>query len=226
MAIGDAITNLFGKSPIKPIQQHFKLTTECTDKLIPFFEAATAGDWDRAAELREEISVLEERADSLKKQMRLQIHKSLFLPMPRNHLLELIKLQDKVTNQAKDIVGIMLGRKIQIPEPLVEPMTEYLMTTVSVVNQTSQAINELDELVESGFGSRAASLIEDLVEKIDDLEHQTDVQQVALRTQLFAIEASLPPIDVMFLYKTIENIGVLADRAETVGGVIHILVSR
>jgi uncharacterized protein Yka (UPF0111/DUF47 family) len=30
----------------------------------------------------------------------------------------------------------------------------------------------------------------------------------------------------MFLYKTIENIGVLADRAETVGGVIHILVSR
>ena len=191
-----------------------------------FFEAATAGNWDRAAELREEISVLEERADSLKKQMRLQIHKSLFLPMPRNHLLELIKLQDKVTNQAKDIVGIMLGRKIQIPEPLVEPMTEYLMTTVSVVNQTSQAINELDELVESGFGSRAASLIEDLVEKIDDLEHQTDVQQVALRTQLFAIEASLPPIDVMFLYKTIENIGVLADRAETVGGVIHILVSR
>jgi predicted phosphate transport protein (TIGR00153 family) len=64
------------------------------------------------------------------------------------------------------------------------------------------------------------------VEKIDDLEHQTDVQQVALRSQLFEIEASLPPIDVMFLYKTIENIGVLADRAETVGGVIHILVSR
>ncbi len=226
MAIGDAIANLFGKSPIKPIQQHFKLTTECTGKLIPFFEAATAGDWERAAQLREEISVLEGQADSLKKQMRLQIHKSLFLPMPRNDLLELINLQDKVTNQAKDIVGIMLGREIQIPEPLIKPMMEYLTTSVSVINQTSQAIDELDELVESGFGSRASKLIENLVEKIDELEHQTDVQQVALRSQLFAIEKDLPPIDAMFLYKTIENIGELADRAETVGGLIYILVSR
>jgi predicted phosphate transport protein (TIGR00153 family) len=95
-----------------------------------------------------------------------------------------------------------------------------------VINQTSQAIDELDELAESGFGSRAAKLIENLVAKIDDLEHQTDVQQVALRSQLFALEAELAPIDAMFLYKTIENIGVLADRAETVGGLIHILVSR
>ena len=111
MAIGDAIANLFGKSPIKPIQQHFKLTTECAGKLIPFFDSAIAGDWDRAGELREEISILEERADGLKKQMRLQIHKSLFLSMPRSDLLELIRVQDKVTNQVKDIVGIMLGRK-------------------------------------------------------------------------------------------------------------------
>ena len=146
--------------------------------------------------------------------------------MPRNDLLELIRVQDKVTNQVKDIVGIMLGRKINIPDPLVEPMREYLTTTVSVINQTSQAIDELDELAESGFGSRAAKLIENLVAKIDDLEHQTDVQQVALRSQLFALEADLAPIDAMFLYKTIENIGVLADRAETVGGLIHILVSR
>jgi len=226
MAIGDAIANLFGKSPIKPIQQHFKLTTECADRLIPFFDCAIVGDWVRAAELREEISILEERADGLKKQMRLQIHKSLFLSMPRNDLLELIRVQDKVTNQVKDIVGIMLGRKINIPDPLVEPMREYLTTTVSVINQTSQAIDELDELAESGFGSRAAKLIENLVAKIDDLEHQTDVQQVALRSQLFALEADLAPIDAMFLYKTIENIGVLADRAETVGGLIHILVSR
>jgi hypothetical protein len=226
MAIGDAIANLFGKSPIKPIQQHFKLTTECAGKLIPFFDSAIAGDWDRAGELREEISILEERADGLKKQMRLQIHKSLFLSMPRSDLLELIRVQDKVTNQVKDIVGIMLGRKIMIPGPLVGPMKEYLTTTVSVINQTSQAIDELDELAESGFGSRAAKLIENLVAEIDDLEHQTDVQQVALRSQLFALEAELAPIDAMFLYKTIENIGVLADRAETVGGLIHILVSR
>ena len=68
--------------------------------------------------------------------------------------------------------------------------------------------------------------IEKLIGKLDELETQSDKHQVTIRAQLHAIEADLPPIDVMFLYKIFELIGNLADRAQKVGDQIHTIVAR
>ncbi len=42
--------------------------------------------------------------------------------MPRTDLLDLISVQDKVANKAKDISGLMLGRQMTIPAVLAEVM--------------------------------------------------------------------------------------------------------
>ena len=50
--------------------------------------------------------------------------------------------------------------------------------------------------------------------------------QVAIRTQLFAVENELPPVQVIFLYRIIEWVGDLADLAQRVGSRLEIMLAR
>lgn len=226
MPIGNTISNLFGKSPIKPIQQHMAKAHECASQLSRFFDAVLADDWQAAEAVQQEIKALEHEADKLKKSIRLHLPKSLFMPMPRSDLLELITMQDKIANSAKDIAGLMLGRKMAIPQPIATMMKEYVEESISTSNHALIAISELDELVEAGFGHREIQVVEELIEKLDAAEYRTDVLQVDIRAALFGIEKSLPPVDVVFLYKIIDWIGELADRAQKVGSRLQLLLAR
>lgn len=224
--INNPLASLFGKSPIKPLQEHMSVVLECAEHLSAFMDAATSGDWETAANIHDKIHSTEQQADELKKQLRLHLPKSLFMPMSRSDLLELLSVQDKVANRTKDISGLMLGRKMAVPSPLQSQMKELVSAAIAVVQQASKAINELDELLETGFAGNEIELIENMVEALDELERKTDQLERDLRHQLFALESELPPIDVMFLYQTIDNIGELADRAESIGGRLQRLLAR
>ena len=92
--------SLFGRSPIGPMQQHMAKAHECAANLLPFIEASMAGDWSQAEQIQQQMARLEQEADKLKKDVRLNLPKSLFLPVPRSDLLELLSVQDKVANRA------------------------------------------------------------------------------------------------------------------------------
>lgn len=226
MSIGNSIARLFGRSPIRPLLRHYETVHSCVAELEPYFMAAIANDWEEGKAIRERIVVLENEADDMKREFRLNLPKHLFLHMPRTDLLELMSIQDRVANKAKDITGLMLGREMAIPEPLAEPMLDYIRSTINTSAQARTALNELDVLLETGFGNREIKLIENMVEVLDDIEGETDDLQVHVRAILFGIEKELHPVDVMFLYKIIEWIGELSDRAHKVGGYLHRLVAR
>ncbi|CAE6886768.1 UNVERIFIED_CONTAM: UPF0111 protein [Trichonephila clavipes] len=218
--------SLFGRSPIGPMQQHIAKAHECAANLVPFFEAVMAEDWTRVEQVQQEMSRLEHEADKLKKSVRLHLPKSLFLPVPRSDLLELLSVQDKVANRAKDIAGLMLGRQMSIPQALQPLMASYVQRSVDASAQALKAMNELDELLETGFAGREAVLVETLIEELGNIENDTDRLQIEVRRNLFKLEKDLPPVDVMFLYQIIDWIGDVADRAQRVGNRLEQLLAR
>jgi hypothetical protein len=50
--------------------------------------------------------------------------------------------------------------------------------------------------------------------------------QAKLRARIFAIEDELKPVDVMFLYRILELTGDVADRAESVGHRLELILSH
>ena len=218
--------NLFGRSPIGPMQKHIAKAHECAAQLIPFVEAVFANDWGLAEQVQQRVAQLEHEADKLKKDVRIHLPKSLFLPVPRSDLLELHSVQDKVANRAKDIAGLMLGRRMTIPQPLQPAFMAFVQRSVDAAAQALKAMNELDELLETGFAGREVTLVEKLIVELEDIERDTDRMQVALRAELFRLERDMPPVDVIFLYQIIEWIGDVADRAERVGNRLELLMAR
>ncbi|WP_193162158.1 TIGR00153 family protein [Microbulbifer hainanensis] len=220
------IANLFGRSPIKPIKEHMAKAHEASAGLVDFFAALMEGDLSAAETAQKHISACENRADDIKRDLRLHLPDSLFMPVSRSDLLELLHAQDEVANTAQDIAGLAIGRKMQIPAPLQAMMTTFVDSAVATSAQALRAINELDELLESGFAGREVDIAQRMTEELDELERKSDKLEVEIRAALFKIEKDLPPVDVMFLYRIIEWIGDLADRAHSVGNRLQLLLAR
>lgn len=220
------LANLFGKSPVRPLQEHIGKAVACAAELIPFFEAVCADDWQRAEAARERITTLEHEADDLKKDIRLHMPKSLFMPVPRADLLDLLAMQDRIANRAKDISGLMTGRRTRIPESSRELFLALLRRGVDAAEQANRSVNELDELYETGFRGAEVELVESMIRELDAIERDTDRIQVELRAKLFAIEKELHPVDVMFLYQIVKWIGDIGDLSQRVGSRLQLLLAQ
>lgn len=217
---------LFGRSPFGPMQDHMSKSYNCAEQLIPFFQAVLAEDWEQAETLQQRIAGLENEADDMKTAIRTNMPDSLFMPVPRSDLLELLTVQDKIANKTKDIAGIVLGRRMRIPETLAEAIMAYVEKAVQAAEHATRALHEIDELIETGFGRHESALVKTMIGDISQCEHEADKLQVALRARLFSLEADLPPVDVIFLYKIIDWIGDVSDRAERVGSRLQILLAK
>lgn len=226
MATKNMLAGIFGRSPVRPLQQHMAKVAACANELCAFFEAVSEGDWTRAAEARSRVKTLEDEADAMKTEIRLNLPKSLFMPVARADLLDLVRVQDKIANKAKDITGLMKGRKMALPESLRELFNRYVAQSVAAVRQAETTVNELDELFETGFGGKEADIVQEMIRELDGVEKDTDKLQVELRGKLFELEDQLKPVDVMFLYRIIDWIGELADHAQRVGARLHLLLAR
>lgn len=226
MVFSQTIFSLFGKSPISPLQAHMTLVVACAEKLQEFIEVAIANDWEQCSEIFNVISKKEERADEMKRELRLHLPKSLFMPVDRGDLLNLLSLQDKIANRTKDIAGLMLGRKMSIPSSLQPQILAFVSSAIEAGQQALKAINELDELLEVGFSGREVDFVEKMISELDQLEDKSDQLEQDIRHKLFDLEQELPPIDVMFLYQVIDMIGGLADVAEGVGDRLQLLIAR
>ena len=220
------IASLFGSSPVRPLQSHMASVQECIVELVPFFKAVLKEDWDEAKAQQKIIAKLEREADKLKKKLRLQLPKSLFMPVSRRDLLEVLTMQDKIANKAKDIAGIIIGRKMTFPKEVSEKLLAFIKRSIDASKQAQTAINELDELVETGFSGREVKLVQEMIKKLDDIESDTDKIQIKVRAALFKKEKDLPPVDVMFMYRVIDGIGDLGDLSQRVGSRLELMLAR
>ena len=223
--MANMLANIFGTSPVRPLEKHMEVVYRCAKKLRPFMNAVIKRDLKRMAEVRSQIEALEHKADDIKKEIRLHMPKSLFMPVPREDLLELLLVQDKIANRTKDVSGVVVGRKMKIPKQIAPQFMEFVDRNIDAAKQARKSVRELDELFTAGFKGAEVSLVADLIEELDRIETETDEQQTILRSAVFEIEKTMDPIDAMFLYEVIQLTGEIADMAERVGRRLELLLS-
>ena len=226
MAKTSYFSRIFGNSPVSPLQKHIASVIACVEQLIPYFDAVFRDDWDEATKVQKKLASLEGEADDIKNKLRMNLPTSLFMPIDRRDILQVLDMQDLIANRAKDISGLTLGRKMTIPGVLVEDFMALLNRCIDATRLAQIAINELDELVVTGFRGDEAKRVEQMIAELQVVENETDEIQVKLRDALFVIENELSPIDVMFLYKIIEWIGDLADASQSTGNRLQLMLAK
>lgn len=223
---GGYLSGIFGDSPVQPLQEHMAKIVECSKELVPFSQAVIEGDAKQRDLHHRRIIELEQKADELKKDLRLHLPTSLFMPVDRRDVLEVLTMQDKVAGACRDVAGIIVGREMAIPSPMAKTFLELVTTCVAAVEKAHFAICELDELVETGFDKSERKRVNATLNELDAIEQSTDDLTIDLSHTLFGLEADLPAVQVIFLYRVIDKTSAIADRAQRVGSRLQLMLAR
>lgn len=218
------IQNLFRRSPVKPMQEHMRVAVSCAARIPSLVEAMIDGDLERVRTVRGEIDELEHRADQIKNEIRANLPSRLFMAMDRRDMLEILDAQDSIADTAQDVAGLADQRAMGVPQDLAEPLRELVRRVVATCEQAQAVIDELDELVETGFKGREVGRVEEMIESLGRIETDTDELAENCARKLFAMESELG-VGTVFWYQMIGWIADLADYAERVGNRLRLLIA-
>ena len=222
----NTVYDMFGRSPIRPLQQHMTHVHSCISELNDFMVAIHAKDWEEAENIRSIIGKKENEADKIKKDLRLNLPSTFMMPFSRRDLLDLLLIQDSIANKTKDVSGLISDRKMILPGAITKDVIKLTDVCIQTSAMALKAVNELDALVETGFSKRGGKVVSSIIKKVNKLESESDKIQSKIRNKIFPIEGDFAPVDVMFYYRAIEWLGELADSAQKVGSRLEVLLAR
>ena len=180
------IGKLFGRSPFSQIQLHMEQVNKCIAKMSEALEAAKTGNIERVDQLSNEVSELEHQADQIKSDIRERLLKRFFMPIDRSEVLEILSLQDGLADTAEDVCKVLTLRPLPFPADLVEDFDEFVSLNIKACEICASIINQMDELIESGFGGTEAERIRGLAREAALAEHEADVVQLKLLKKIYA----------------------------------------
>ncbi len=208
------ILSLFGRSPFAPLQSHMESVSKCVHGLPSLFEALEKKDYPRLEKLSEDISNLEHEADLIKNDIRNHLPKSLFLPIDRANLLEILSIQDRIADKAEDVAVLVTLKPLEVLPIFKQEFKLFLHKNIETFDEAKLIVKELHELVESSFGGMEAAKVRSMVDEVAYREHEVDIIQRQLLKSLFKAEDQLNYITFHQWQRLFESIASISNLSE------------
>lgn len=217
---------LFARSPFAPLLKHGEKVHEVVQELQPLFDAFISGDREGVADGHERISHLEHEADQLKREIRDNLPRSLFLPVDRGDLLKFLKEQDAIADAVEDVAVLMNMRATPTPAEM-RPRVQALVEQTLRTGQTwFEIVGLLPELQESSFTGPEVKKVLELIDRVHAEEWEADLRQAALGRATVKYEEELGAVSVLFWMRIASKLGEVANRAENAGDLLRLMLAR
>lgn len=182
------ILNLFGRSPFAPLQSHMEKVSVCVHALKELFDALEQKDYQAIETISNKIADFEHQADLTRNDILNHMPKSLYLPIDRTHLIDILNTQDRIADKAEDIAVLITLKRIELQPHFQVEFKEFLLKNISTFDSALLIIKEMHELLESSFGGIEAEKVKIMVEEVAFKEHEVDLIQRQLLKKLFQSE--------------------------------------
>lgn len=179
------ILNLFGRSPFAPLQSHMEKVSVCVHLLANIFDAIEKNDYAAVDAIATEIAEFEHQADLTRNDILRHLPKSLYLPINRSHIVEILQTQDEIADAAKDVAILVTLKPLEMHPHIKEEFKELLQKNISTFDSVLLIIKEMHELLESSFGGIEAEKVRSMVEEVSFKEHEVDLIQRKILKKLF-----------------------------------------
>ena len=224
--IGRSIIGIFAQSPFRPFIEMAERVEACANLVPVLFDAFFAGNHERVAELAEEISHLEHEADVAKTRVRDALPRTLFMPVDRRDLLDVLSSLDAIADCAEDIAILFTLRRMEPHEELIAPLKSLVRRVMATVDKALEIVRHIADVNDSAFARSEAVRIRGMIDELGRLEHEADLVQDDLARRLFAIEDSIKPGSLLMWNKIFNKIGDMANHAERSGNRLRLFFAQ
>ncbi len=219
-------SKLFGKSPFKPMKKHMSIANECAMHMPSAMEAFYKRDKETLKDIKHSISQLEGDADKILEEMQSRLPKTMFLPVDRRDLLDVMEMQEAIADRTQDIIGLMLDLPMDVPEEMQKPINRLVNRVTDAVAGAYSIVKSFEDLVETGFKGPHVEKTQGLIHDVVGIETDADTIGTDITHTLFAHAKKLDPVSVVFLYQLIGWIDDLADYSEKLAIRARLLLAR
>jgi predicted phosphate transport protein (TIGR00153 family) len=216
--------SMFMTSPFEGLQEHAEKVNECAWAFQQAIECYISKQCQTFEELRQEVILLEDQADSIKRRIRGHLPIGTLMPVSKFQLFRYLREQDGVLDAVEDTLDWLSYRTDPgIPSVLEK---EFLL----LVDAVMDPIEELTKMVKEAriyFQSFSASQrikVKDIIRLLRQQEHEADKIEHTLKGRLFNMD--IDPVSIFHLIRLAEIIGSIADHAENAGDMMRAMLAK
>jgi predicted phosphate transport protein (TIGR00153 family) len=147
---------------------------------------------------------LERESDEIKLKLKKMYLKMKYTYFEKDDFLYIVHKADEILDLVRDIVIMLdMNRVEDVPENIKELFAELVENVLDTIRETTEAIEQLRTLAESGFSP---------------FEKEKEEREISrnLGKKLYSLKNSMNPIDLMFLSKVARLISKIADQGKDI----------
>jgi len=196
-------------------------------RLVPdLMEAVVAGDEIEVKRVRKEITRTEHEADLVKNELRDNLPRTLFMPVSRADLLELLHHQDDIADGAEDAAILADMKPLSVPDELGPRIVDFSRLCVTAAETAEDVVGKLDDLLETGFAGPEADEVMKLIAQVGQQEWEADKTAFKLLKEILRDGGETNCVDVIVWMKLCEALGNIANAAEQVANYLRLMLAR
>ncbi len=218
------LSKLFGQSPFSPLRSHMEKVYACMKKLKEMIDKIDQHLDEDLLKLSEGVSQFEHEADLTKNHIRNHLPVTLFLPIDRSQLLEILSIQDSIADQAEDIASVIMLKPLYPIADFFKDLKALFDKNFEVFLQAYAIMKELDTLLEASFGGIEAQKVKVMADQTAYKEYESDLLKNAIMRSFFQNGSALSPPDFYQWIKLIEAVGSLSHLSEKLAMRIRLLL--
>ncbi len=215
---------LFGKSPFAPLQSHMQKVGKCVDELTFLYEALAKNDSNAILECKKVISKLEHEADLTKNDIRNHLPKSIFLPIDRFQLLEILALQDALSDKAEDLAITATLAPLKSFSQYEKEVKVLFDKNIEAFHGVKKVIEEMDRLLETSFGGLEGQKVKTMIEEIAYLEHEIDLLQYDFVKKIYTEAEALSKAEFHLWITLVRELGEISNLSEKLANRIRMIL--
>ncbi|MFO7760958.1 MAG: TIGR00153 family protein [Desulfobia sp.] len=216
--------SLFVTSPFEGLQEHAEKVKECAWAFQQAIECHLSKQHTAFYTHKQNVSILEREADTIKRRVRGHLPKGIRLPVDKFVLFRYIREQDNVMDAMKDVLGWISYREYTgLPTVLQKDFATLVDNVVDPIETMDNMVKEARQYFTS-FSEKQRILVKEIIRNLRNKEHNADKVEAALKRRIFDLD--IDPVTVFHAIMLAEKIGDIADYAENTGDMMRAMIAK
>ncbi|MBF0103039.1 MAG: TIGR00153 family protein [Desulfobacterales bacterium] len=216
---------LFMKSPISEgLLEHAEKVKECIWAFQQAMECYVSKQCLTFEQHRKEVIKLENEADIIKREVRTQITRTLFIPVDKFQLFMYLREQDQVLDAVEDAMDWLSYRnETIIPDTLIKDFLLLFDAVIDPIEELSKMAVEA-KLYFKTYSEKHRKVIKEIIDNIRKMEHEADKIEDKIKHKLF--NSQVDAISLFHLIRLVEVIGTIADHSENAADMMRAMLIK
>jgi len=214
---------LSARSPLDGLVDHFKKIKECTDIVKESMECYVAGGACREfLELAKQVDEVENHADTIKRNIRNQMPRRLFMPVDKTLFLNYTKAQDNILDDAQEAMQWLAMRRVNIPEKFQKKIINLIDDVTTTTTMLGPALTATIRLIYMQHVDRDGTKSQ--YQAVRAQRHKVFKAKNALVSEIYNSDMDFK--DIYQLIHFVERLDAMSHNTENCADILRAMIVR